>query len=154
MRVYYFQDEYVPGKHHIAKVWSAKFLQARPEENINTAINVPYSVLEIDDEWNRDLISQVIDYRRETRSGLLPDKFYIDNAVPPQIHLTDTGVVVPILANPNKADWVASVLAGATDAQVDQWFTNNFPSLNAAERLRLSMMAKLIARLARQAGFE
>ena len=152
MRVYYNQAEYAPNKHRILAVWSPKMLAPRPEDT--QAINVPYAILEVDEDINRVLAREIDSWTRTDLKGhALVDKFYIDSAVPPAIHWTDTDVVVVIVQNPNKADWVASVLAGATDAQIDTWFANNVTTL-AQARTTMAMMAKLIARLARQAGFE
>lgn len=153
MRIYYLQAEYELGKHKILKVWSRKFSVPRPEDDANEAINVPFSVLEIDEDWNPGLAKAAFANIRMLTSVVLADRLYVDNAAPPQIHLTDTGAIIPITANPNKADWVASVLAGATDAQIDAWFAGNVTTLAQARNV-MAMMAKLIARLARQAVFE
>lgn len=154
MRVYYLNAEYEPGKHKILRVWSAKLMFPRPEENVNEAINAPYSVLEFDEDFNRNLAREVDNNSRlGPRGTIIPDKFYVDSAVPPTVHWSDSGAVVAVTANPNKADWVASVLAGATDLQIDNWFAANVTTL-AQARTTMAMMAKLIARLARQAGFE
>ncbi len=152
MRIYYEQTEYEPGKHKIIKMWSSKFLQPMPEENVNEAINIPYLVIELDENWNRDLVKELFtNVRAADFDILLPDKFYIDNAG--DIHFTDTDALVPITQNPNKADWALSVLAGATDAQIDTWFSTNVTTLAQARNV-MAMMAKLIARLAREVGFE
>ena len=148
MKLYYQPGmEYEPGRHRIDV--TAKSGDPNPEDSPATSPNVPMSTLEIDEKYNSSLCLSIISKRARAKPGDMPD-YYIDNL---GLLRDKSGVLVPIIANKEKADWVASVLAGATDAQIDTWFTNNVTTL-AQARTVMAMMAKLIAWLARQAGFE
>lgn len=153
MRVYYNQAEYEPGKHKIMKSWSNKFLQPRPEDDVNEAINIPFGVIELDEDWIPGLAKALVGNLRTSNQGILPDRLYVDNAVPPQIHLTDTGAVVPVTANPNKADWILSILHNVTPAQIDAYFDTNVTTLGQAKEA-FKKLAKIVVLIAKQIEFE
>lgn len=59
IRVYYFDAQYETGKHKIIEIWTKSSGQLPPEALQDTAINVPYSVIEIDTEYSptaKDLV--------------------------------------------------------------------------------------------------
>ncbi len=74
MRVYYLPN----GK--IIKTWSEKFLQPMPEESPDTAINVPYQVMEIDEGANRKLCWDLMQNEVNVPGGVkVPDRFKVVN---------------------------------------------------------------------------
>lgn len=82
MRIYYLNSEYEIGKHLIIATWiDIGGINPKPEDNPRTAINVPYSVLEIDEKLNPALAKQLINNHRIPNKGpALPDRYYVDNS--------------------------------------------------------------------------
>lgn len=150
MRVYYLQAEYLPGKHKILIVWSKQFDQGLPEDSPDTTINVPYSVLELDDKYNRQLCYFLLRNSRGTPEHPMPDRYYVDNTG--QLR-DDAGNLVVINDNPEKTTWVASILHNVTPAQIDAYFDTNVTTV-AQAREALKKLAKIVVLIARQIDFE
>jgi hypothetical protein len=124
MRIYYLQAEYEPGKRKIIIVWRAVD-GPLPEDSPKTAINDPYSVLEIDEKYNRLLCALLGRNVRFVAPGdlapptHLPDRFYVNAS--DQLVLNDTGQVVPIQPNPEKEAFKLSDLYGLSQAQLEAY---------------------------------
>jgi hypothetical protein len=143
MKIYYLQAEYEPGKHRIMKIWSSKFIQPRPEENINEAINVPYSIVEFDEDWNRDLAREIVgNYRFAPDGQQLPDKFYVDNSG--DIRLTDTDALVTPTPNPYTESFKLSAIHGLTQAQLETYIDNNVIDLASAKEFLKKLSAVVL----------
>ena len=92
MRLYYLAD----GK--ILKI--ARVIDALPEDSPKTAINVPYSILELDEEYNRVTCFLLIRNNRGTPEHPMPDRLSVNGLG--QLINNDTLAVVTINPNPNK----------------------------------------------------
>ena len=119
MRVYYLNAEYEPNKHKIKKVWHSLSGVAKPEDTDRGKINVPYSVLEIDESYNPNLAIGLLKNNRRLLEDdeTLLDRFYINNNG--EIISNDTGQVVNVNPNPQKEAYKLSQLYGLTHEQLD-----------------------------------
>ena len=133
MRIYYLNAEYETGKHKIAKVWSEFVDRAMPEDSPKTAINVPFSVIEIDERFNRWLARQLLTNSRSIRGTILPDKFYVDNT--PALR-DEFGTLVVVNLNPNKEGFKTSPFYNMTLAQIDTYIDNRLASAGNVAQLR------------------
>jgi len=144
MRIYYHDTEYESGKHKIVKVWSVYFDIPMPEDSPRTAINVPYSVLELDERHNRWLAKQLLQNKRSSPIGTpLSDRYYIDN----NGDLRDeSDALVTINPNPSKEEWALSELHGLTYQQLEDYIINNVTDLPSA-RTFLIKLSKVVLML-------
>jgi hypothetical protein len=126
MRVYYLQSENEPGKHQIAKVWFEKSLEPKPEDSSKTAINMPYSVLEVDEWYNGVLCKSLASNTRPN----LPDKYYVGNDGKLYTH---DGILVTVNLNPEKEAYKLSSLRGLTQAQLEAYIDTNITTLASAK---------------------
>jgi hypothetical protein len=79
MRVYYLNEEYETGKHKIIKVWREQD-GAMPEDSTKTAINVPFTVIDIDEDTNRLLCTLLTRNNRGTPEHLISDRYYVNSS--------------------------------------------------------------------------
>jgi len=142
MRIYYLNEEYEAGKHKIIKVWSEYVDITMPEDSPRTAINVPYSVLEFDERYNRSLARDLFRNKRGTPEGEpLPDKYYVDNAG----QLKDSaGNLVTINPNPQKEAYKLSQLYGLTQEQLENYIENNVTNLTQAKEFLKKLSAVVL----------
>ena len=131
MKVYYLNEEYEAGKHRIAKVWLESLGLALPEDSAQTAINVPYSIIEIDERYNRLLAYRLLRNKRNSSEEDIPDRFYINNDG--QIISNDTQQVAIINPNPQKESYKLSQLYGLTQEQLETYIDNNVTTLAQAK---------------------
>lgn len=124
MRIYYINSEYESGKHKIMKVYSEYVDRALPEDSSKTAINVPYTVIEFDERYNRLLAHLLLRNNRSNPEHPLPDRFYVNNSG--QIVLNDTGEVQTVNLNPQKESYKLSDLYNLTQAQLETYIDNKF----------------------------
>lgn len=140
MRVYYLNKEYEPNKHKIVKVW---FAGAKPEESPRTTINVPYSVLDIDEDYNPTIHSISTWFRPHViDDGIIPAKYCINNDG--QIVNIETGLVVAINPNPQKAAYKLSQLHGLTQQQLENYIDNNMTNLAQAKEIVKKLAAVVL----------
>lgn len=87
-----------------------------PEDSPKTAINVPFFVIEVDEDANRELVFRLLRNKRGSFEQHMPDQFIIVDE-----HLTnnDTGKAVIINPNPQAEALKASPLYGKTRAEVE-----------------------------------
>jgi len=139
MRVYYLNQEYEADKHKIVKVWSEFVDRAMPEDSIRTAINVPYTVLELDERYNRWLAKELLtNSRTDTEGEDLPDKYYIDG----DGKLRDEfGSLVTINPNPQRESYKLSKLYGLTQEQLATYIDNNINNLVSAKEFLKKLSA-------------
>lgn len=130
MRVYYLDAEYEPGKHEIVKVWAEVLDVAMPEDLAWTAINAPYSVLELDERYNRALAIGLLTNKQSGPHEDLPDKYYVGTG---EILRDQEGTAVTIKTNPQRESWKGSILYGKTQAEVDAYIDANVTSLAEAK---------------------
>lgn len=150
MRVYYLLSEYETGKHKILKVWSEKFIEQKPEESPKTAINVPYTVIEIDEAYNGLLCKNLLLNTVILPNGTFYDKYYVDNSG--QIVSKD-GIVQTINLNPYRESYKLSQFYGMTQAQLDAYIEANVTNLAAAREF-LKKLSKVVLYLAKQTKLE
>lgn len=131
MRVYYLNSEYESGKHKIMKVYSEYVDRILPEDTSKTAINVPYTVIEFDERYNRILAHLLLKNHRGTIEQPMPDRFYVNNNG--QIILNDTGEVQTVNPNPQKESYKLSALYNLTQAQLEKYIDNNVTTLASAK---------------------
>lgn len=150
MRVYYLDAEYEVGKHKIMKVWSEYVSPAMPEDSSATAINVPYSILELDERYNRQLARDLLTNSRSLPNGDLPDKYYVDDSE----QLRDEfDVLVTINPNPQKQAYKLSQLYGLTQAQLETYIENNVTNLIEAKAF-LKKLSAVVLWLVKQSRLE
>jgi hypothetical protein len=150
MRIYYLNSEYATGKHKIMKVW-AEFLEViRPEDSPKTAINVPHSVLEIDEKFNRLLAKQLLQNERHSPLAQIPDRYYVDNT--PALR-DEFGILVTINPNPQKEAWLLSSIHGMTQAQLETYIDSNVTTLASAKEY-LKKLSAVTLWLVKQSGLE
>lgn len=137
MNIYYLNTEYEPGKHKILKTWSEKFLEPKPEESSKTAINVPYTVLEIDERYNGLLCKNLANNARDK----LPDRYYVDNDG--KLY-SKNGVFVTINPNPEKESYKLSPLYGLTQEQLATYIDNNVTTLTTAKEFLKKLSAVVL----------
>lgn len=143
MRVYYFNKEYEAGKHKIVKVWSEFVERAMPEDFPRTAINAPYSILELDERYNRWLARQLLTNSRPPLEDdtPLPDKYYVDG----NGKLRDEfGNLVIINLNPQKESYKLSQLYGLTQAQLETYIDNKITNLAQAKEFLKKLSAVIL----------
>lgn len=129
MRVYYLNTEYEAGKHKIIKVCYETASITLPEDSPRTAINVPYSVLELDERYNRLLAKRLLMNSR-SEGEELPDRYYIDGSG----NLRDEfGTLVTINPNPQKESYKLSALYDMTQAELETYIDNNVTNLAEAK---------------------
>lgn len=126
MRIYYLNEEYEPNKHRIQAVW---IRGDKPEDDPKTSINIPYSVIELDEDFN-------IGWEKLARFALpqspeMPPRFYVDNLA--QIRRTADDSIVTINPNPNKELFKQSELANLTYEQLMTYIDNNVTTLATAK---------------------
>ena len=146
MRVYYLNEEYEIGKHKIAKVWSEYIDRAMPEDSPKTAINVPHSVLELDERYNRWLARQLLTNSREH----LPDKYYVDNDGKLRDEFNN---LVTINPNPQRESYKLSQLYGLTQEQIETYIENNVTTLATAKTF-LKKLSTVVLWLVKQSNLE
>lgn len=150
MRIYYLNAEFESGKHKILKVWSEKFAEPKPEDSPKTAINDPYTVIEIDEEYNGLLCKGLLSNTVHIQNIQTYDKYYVGN----DGNIYDrTNTVVTINTNPYKENWKTSVLYNVTNAQIDTYIDNNVTTL-ATARGFLKKLTKVVIMIAKQNKFE
>lgn len=142
MRVYYLNEEYESGKHKIVKVWSEFSEVAMPEDSPRTAINVPYSVLKLDERYNRWLARQLLtNSRTDIDDESLPDKYYIDG----DGSLRDEfDGLVTINPNPQRESYKLSKLYGLTQEQLATYIENNVTNLVQAKEFLKKLSAVVL----------
>lgn len=149
MRIYYLDGEYETGKHKIVRVWLNIAGQSLPEETPGLSISAPYSVLEIDEFYNKFLASQLLVNRRINMDtgGDLPDRFYIDSDGKLRDNSDDS--LVSIEPNLQKEAYKLSQLYGLTHEQLDTYIDNNVTNLAEAKEF-IRKMAHVILWLVKQ----
>lgn len=110
-----------------------------PEDSPRTSYNFDYSVIEIDEDYNRELCYELLRNKRHSFNGLPdePDRFYINNG---EIVETDTDEVVIINPNPQKEAYKLSQLYGLTHEQLDNYIDNNVTDLPSAREFVRKMV--------------
>jgi len=152
MRIYYLDNEYESGKHKIVKVWSKYVDRAMPEDSPKTAINVPYTVLEIDERYNRLLAKNILTNNRMLPNGvILSDKFYINNSG--EIVNNDTDEVVTINPNPQRESYKLSQLYGMTQSELETYIENNVTNL-AEAKAYIKKLSAVVLWLVKQSGLD
>ncbi len=152
MRIYYQND----GK--IIKVYSEQIDFARPEDSPKTAINVPYSVLEFDEKYNRLLAHLLLRNSRGTPQQPLPDRFSVNASG--QLVNNDTKEIVTINPNPEREAYKASALYKVTPAQAATWVQDKINAASTLSQLKTALstilpeMARATVYLARQSKLE
>ena len=152
MRVYYLNAEYESGKHKIVKVWSEYVDRAMPEDSPRTAINVPYSVLELDERYNRWLAKQLLTNNRGSAPDgePLPDKYYVDSGEQLRDEFDN---LVTINPNPQREAYKLSQLYGLTQEQLANYIDNNVTTLPAAKEF-LKKLSAVVLWLVKQSKLE
>lgn len=151
MRVYYLDTEYEIGKHKIMKVWSEYVDRAMPEDSPRTAINVPYSILELDEGYNRWLAKQLLTNSRTDIEGeLLPDKYYVDGDGNLRDELDSLVTVNP---NLQRESYKLSKLYGLTQAQLEAYIENNVTNLVEAKAF-LKKLSTVVLWLVKQSRLD
>lgn len=141
MRVYYLNAEYEPGKHQILKVWSEYVDRAMPEDSSQSAVNVPHSILELDESYNRLLAKELLRNNRDTEGVPLPDRYYVDSIR----QLRDEfGDLVTINPNPQRESYKLSALYGLTQAQLETYIENNVTNLVEAKAFLKKLSAVVL----------
>lgn len=131
MKVYYLDAEYEPGKHKIVAVWSRSFSIALPEDLPQTTVNVAYSVLDIEEDFNRATCTLLASNFREDPRNPQPDRFYVDNLG--QLRETDTDTIVILNPDTNKENYKLSAIYGLTPAQLETYIDTNVIDLASAK---------------------
>ena len=151
MRVYYLQEEYETGKHKIVKVWSEYVDRAMPEDSPRTAINIPYSVSELDERYNRWLARQLLANSRTTPDGEpLPDKYYVDGSGQLRDEFDN---LVTINPNPQREAYKLSQLYGLTQEQLQNYIDNNVTTLAQAKEF-IKKLSAVVLWLVKQSKLE
>lgn len=140
MKVYYLNAEYEKGKHKIVRTWSKYVEQAMPEDHPNTSINEPYSVIEIDERYNRLLAKKLL---RNNGMFLSNDvslfEYYVDDIGLLRDRLD---VLVNIINNPQKEVYALTIFGGKT-AQIDSYIDENITNIDAAREF-LKKISKIV----------
>jgi len=127
MRVYYLNAEYEAGKHKIVRVWSEHQGITPPDAGIKR----PYSVLELDEFYNRGLAQSLF---HNSQSFLddeeLPDKYYVDAGRRLRDQLGNSVTINP---NPQREGYKLSALYGLTQQQLQTYIENNVTTLASAK---------------------
>ena len=142
MRVYYLDNEYEPNKHMIMKVYSEWVDRILPEDIPNTTINVPYSVIEFDERYNRVLAYGLLRNSRGIPDAQMPDRFYVNGSG--QLVVTDTDEVVTINPNPQKEAYKLSQLYGLTQEQLETYIENYVTNLAEAKEFLKKLSAVVL----------
>lgn len=71
VRIYYADKQYQLGRHRIIKIWTKYTGQLPPEALSDTAINIPYSVIEVDTEYSP--------YLKDIMQWATDGKYYVDS---------------------------------------------------------------------------
>jgi hypothetical protein len=152
MRIYYLKAEYEVGKHKIIKVWSEYISIVRPEDAGRTNINVPYSVLELDERYNRLLAKELLSNSNYDEDGNeLTDKYYVDNSGNLRDNSDDS--LVAINPNPQKESYKLSALYGLTQAQLETYIDNNVTNLAEAKEF-LKKLSAVVLWVVKQSGLD
>lgn len=133
MRVYYLSD----GK--IFKI--ARDVDPLPEDSPKTAINVPYSVLEVDEVHNRVLCSLLLRNSRGTPEHPMPDRYSVNASG--QLVSSDTGEVVTINPNPNKESFKLSRLYNVTPDQARTYIGGQVNAITTLAQAKTFLKAYL-----------
>lgn len=129
MRIYYLNERYEAGKHKIIKVWSEFVDISMPENSPMTVINSPYSVLELDEVYNREIARLLLQNNQTSETEVLPDRYYVDNSG----QLRDEfDSLVTINPNPQRKSYKLSQLYGLTQTQLETYINNNVTTLATA----------------------
>ena len=136
MKVYYLQSEYEVGKHKIVEIWNEGLGLNTPEAGIEEA----YSVLDIDEFYNRNLARLLVMNNRELEE--LPDRFYVDNSENIRDNSDDS--LVTINPNPQKAAYKLSQLYGLTQQQLQDYIDNNVTNLAEAKNFIKKLSAVVL----------
>jgi len=135
MRVYYLNQEYAAGRHKIVDVWAEV-------SGINTpdaGIHEPYSVLEFDEHFNRNLARLLFGNSRAIDD--LPDKYYIDASG----QLRDEfDQLITIAPNPQCQAYKLSALYGLTQQQLETYIENNVTNLAEAKAFLKKLSAVVL----------
>ena len=145
MRVYYLNDEYEPGKHKIAQVWTESQGITLPDAGINR----PYSVLEFDELYNRGL-AQKLFHNSDLLLEDLPDKYYVDGSGRLRDEL---GGLVAIDPNPQRDAYKLSALHGLTQEQLATYIDSNVTNLVEAKAF-LKKLSAVVLWLVKQAKLD
>jgi len=151
MRIYYFNSEHEPGKHAIAIVWSPIFGLTLPEDDPNTTINAPYSVIELDEKYNRLLAKNLLYNRLDDHPLSMTARYYVDNAGNIRDNSDDS--LVPINPNPEKESYKLSALYGMSQAQLETYIDTNVTTLAEAKEF-LKKHAAVTLWLVKQSGLD
>jgi len=151
MIIYYLDAEYEPNKHKIVKVWFEG--NPLPEESSRRNINIPHSVIEFDEKYNRMLAEGL---RSNTRINPiddtpLPDKYYVNNLG--EIVISDTDTVVTVNPNPQKESYKLSALYGMTQAELETYIDTNVVDLPTA-RAYIKKLSAIVLWLVKQSGLD
>ncbi len=144
MRVYYLDAEYETGKHKIVEVWAEFWGLTMPDAHIKE----PYSILEFDEFYNRQLAQRLIHNNRAFYD--LPDKFYVDGNG--NLREQD-GTLVTSNPNPQKEEYKLSALYGLTQAQLETYIENNVANLTEAKEF-LKKLSAVVLWLVKQSRLE
>ncbi len=142
MRVYYLQAEYEPNKHRIMKVYSEWVDRTLPEDKSRTTINVPYSVIELDERYNRVLAEGLLRNARGALNLPLPDRYYVDGSG--NLIEQDTDTVVYPDPNPEREAYKLSQLYGMSQAQLETYINNNVTTLALAKEFLKKLSAAVL----------
>ena len=148
MRVYYTDKG-------IAKV--TRDFDPLPEDSPKTAINIPYSVIEIDEAFNRELCFKLIRNKRGTEDAPMPDRFRVENG---QLIDNDTNEVATVSPNPQKESFKLSLLYSVTPEQAKTYIQNQVNAISNLTQAKAFLSAYLpevaaaIVWLARQSKLE
>lgn len=135
MRVYYYQSEYEPGKHKIAHVYSEFISLYLPEDSPETNIVLSYSVLELDETYNRPLARLLLGNSQMLPNGTkLPDRYYVNNSG--QIINNGTGLPEAISLNIAREEYKTSAIYGMTQAQIDTYIDAQLASAGNVAQLK------------------
>lgn len=144
MKIYYLNTEYELGKHKIVEVWAEVLGINTPEAGIKK----PYSVLELDEFYNRKLAGFLAHNSRDLEE--LPDRYYVDG----DGKLRDEiGNLVTINSNPQRESYKLSALYGLTQQQLATYIDNNVTNL-AEARAFLKKLSAVVLWLVKQSRLD
>jgi len=135
MKVYYLNEEYEAGKHKITDVWTEVSGINMPDAGMHE----PYSVLELDEHFNRNLARLLFGNNRALHD--LPDRFYVDNSGQLRKELDEFVTIDP---NPQKESYKLSALYGMTQAQLETYIDNNVTNLVQAKQFLKKLSAVVL----------
>ena len=140
MRIYYSQQEYENGKHKILRSYSEFTDRVMPEDSVRTAITEPYSVLELDERYNRWLAQQLVTNRKAGFEEL-PDKYYVDGNGELRDEFDNLITTNP---NPQRQAYKLSHLYGLTQQQLETYIDNNVTNFAQAKEFIKKLSAVVL----------